>query len=171
MQFMGDVQILLLLGALLLVGFFFITLILPIVALLRTRRIAQLAARLDRLEQGMRPRTAMGAQTEQPLAAGSAQQLADLSTRLERLEILVRQTPAAVPRPTERVLEPIVEVMAPTRPEPRRAAHQPPVEEAPSMGIDAAALENWIGRRGLGWIAVVLLLFATAFFLKYAFEN
>jgi len=36
---------------------------------------------------------------------------------------------------------------------------------------DAATLEDWIGRRGLGWVAVVLLLFATAFFLKYAFEN
>jgi uncharacterized membrane protein len=36
---------------------------------------------------------------------------------------------------------------------------------------DAVSLEEWIGRRGLGWVAVVLLLLATAFFLKHAFEN
>lgn len=33
---------------------------------------------------------------------------------------------------------------------------------------------NWellIGRKGLGWVAVVLLLFGTAFFLRYAYEN
>jgi uncharacterized membrane protein len=28
-----------------------------------------------------------------------------------------------------------------------------------------------IGRRWIGWIAVLLILFATAFFLKYAFDN
>src|SRR5262249_56669231 len=37
--------------------------------------------------------------------------------------------------------------------------------------VDAAGLEAWIGRRGRGWVAVGLLLFAAAFFLKYAFEN
>ena len=33
---------------------------------------------------------------------------------------------------------------------------------------------NWellIGRKGLGWVAVILLLFGTAFFLRYAYEN
>jgi uncharacterized membrane protein len=167
---MADELIYLLLGGLLLLGFFITALVLPIIALLRTRRIAQLAARLDRLEQGTPLQLAMGPQTEQHPPAGSARQLADLGTRLERLEILVRQTRTAAPPPTERVPEPIVEVTAPMHPEPRTAGHQPPME-APSLGIDAAALESWIGRRGLGWIAVVLLLFATAFFLKYAFEN
>jgi uncharacterized membrane protein len=28
-----------------------------------------------------------------------------------------------------------------------------------------------IGRRWVGWAAVVVILFATAFFLKYAFDN
>jgi uncharacterized membrane protein len=37
--------------------------------------------------------------------------------------------------------------------------------------LDSATLEEWIGKKGLGWTAVVVLLFATAFFLKYAFEN
>ena len=32
-------------------------------------------------------------------------------------------------------------------------------------------VEAWIGRRAMGWAAVLLLLLATAFFLKQAFEN
>jgi uncharacterized membrane protein len=48
------------------------------------------------------------------------------------------------------------------------AAPRPAAPEEPAFG---AIVEAWIGRRGLGWAAVVLLLFATAFFLKYAFEN
>ena len=35
----------------------------------------------------------------------------------------------------------------------------------------ALAWEMFIGRKALGWMAVVVLLFATAFFLRYAFEN
>ena len=32
-------------------------------------------------------------------------------------------------------------------------------------------VESIIGRRWLGWAAIALILFATAFFLKYAFDN
>ena len=39
------------------------------------------------------------------------------------------------------------------------------------MGEDAASIEAWLGQRGLGWAACLLLLFAVAFFLKYAFDN
>jgi uncharacterized membrane protein len=56
---------------------------------------------------------------------------------------------------------------------------QTPPRPAPLSGMPATAgrtgeadtLESWIGQKGFGWAAVVLLLFATAFFLKYAFEN
>jgi len=37
--------------------------------------------------------------------------------------------------------------------------------------LNAFELESLIGRRGVGWVAVILILFATAFFLKYAFDN
>ena len=45
---------------------------------------------------------------------------------------------------------------------------QPPIH-APHH--DAISWEDLIGRKALGWVAVVVLLFATAFFLRYAFEN
>ncbi|MFO0816667.1 MAG: DUF2339 domain-containing protein [Pirellulales bacterium] len=41
---------------------------------------------------------------------------------------------------------------------------------APTAG-DAISLEMLIGRQALGWVAVITLLFATGFFLKYAYEN
>ena len=37
--------------------------------------------------------------------------------------------------------------------------------------MNADQIESMIGRRWLGWAAVGLILFATAFFLKYAFDN
>ncbi|HUS11367.1 MAG TPA: DUF2339 domain-containing protein [Pyrinomonadaceae bacterium] len=42
---------------------------------------------------------------------------------------------------------------------------------APGRAIHAAQIESIIGRRLVGWAAVGLILFATAFFLKYAFDN
>src|SRR5262249_17506880 len=39
---------------------------------------------------------------------------------------------------------------------------------APAASFD---WEWFIGRKALGWVAVVLIVFATAFFLRYAFEN
>ena len=41
----------------------------------------------------------------------------------------------------------------------------------PSHTERANQIESMIGRRWVGWAAVALILFATAFFLKYAFEN
>src|SRR5262249_26237927 len=94
--------------------------------------------------------------------------------RLEQLEQEVRQVPRA-PTPTAAPPRPV----APAEPPPARrtvAAH--PAERARvrtvlpvQPALDAARLEDWIRRHALGWVAVVLLLFATAFFLKYAFEN
>src|SRR5215216_1760495 len=49
------------------------------------------------------------------------------------------------------------------------ARSEPAAPVAPSL--NAAQLESIIGRRWVGWVAIALILFATAFFLKYAFEN
>lgn len=84
--------------------------------------------------------------------------------RIRRKEV-VEEPPLAVAAeeatPETEVLEALP--AEPSRPSP------PPARPGP--GPDAATLEAWIGRQGFGWAAVVLLLFATAFFLKYAFEN
>jgi len=37
--------------------------------------------------------------------------------------------------------------------------------------LDERSLELFIGRKALGWVAVVVLLFGTVFFLRYAYEN
>jgi uncharacterized membrane protein len=39
------------------------------------------------------------------------------------------------------------------------------------VSLNATQLESLIGRRWVGWAAIALILFATAFFMKYAFEN
>jgi len=105
-----------------------------------------------------------------------AQRIARLTARLRQLED--RLPPGAAPKTP-------VEAVAPAAPQveleqPIAAAI---VAEEPSAGPvapafstfaaepDAVTVEEWIGRRGLGWVAVVLLLFATAFFLKQVFEN
>ncbi len=70
-------------------------------------------------------------------------------------------------------------IAAPASPVPAVRAREPSLPQSRPRGRPLPAvlpgggegLELWIGRRGLGWIAVVLLLFATAFFVKYAFEN
>ena len=41
----------------------------------------------------------------------------------------------------------------------------------PRSVLSAYQIESIIGRRWVGWVAVLLILFATAFFLKYAFDN
>jgi uncharacterized membrane protein len=80
---------------------------------------------------------------------------------------LAPTVPAAAPAEAEVPLE-VIPVEPVQASPPVRPPAPPPV---PEIGIDAAAVEEWIGKRGLGWAAVILLLFATAFFLKYAFEN
>jgi len=83
--------------------------------------------------------------------------------RLARLEAdLARRPIIAEPQPQP---EP--------EPPPRPTAAEPPPQPAPSRApaLNAYQLESMIGRRWVGWVAVLLILFATAFFLKYAFEN
>ncbi len=131
-------------GFLLFIGGLIWVLVVPLVALLRTRQIRVLADRLADVEREL-ARLRRAAKAPAPEAAAAAEP------------------------PPEEVLTalPVVEARPP-RP-PRPAA--PPRKRPPAPALDAAALEAWIGRQGMGWAAVVLLLFATAFFLKYAFDN
>jgi uncharacterized membrane protein len=84
---------------------------------------------------------------------GSRKKISALEARIDRLEAVL----APQPKP------PSAEPAAPSsEPEP------PPVTRP---AFSASQIESMIGRRWIGWIAISLILFATAFFLKYAFEN
>jgi uncharacterized membrane protein len=129
------------------------TFVLPITALVISIRASRRVKRLSNLDD---------------LTADSQQQplinahLRNLEARIQRIEgILSTQSPPA----TEAVLTapPIDPSIAAA---PKR--EPPKVAVRPLRAID---VESMIGRRGIGWAAVVLILFATAFFLKYAFDN
>src|SRR5262245_7135029 len=95
-------------------------------------------------------------------------QLQNLEARLQQIEaILSTQTV----QPTERT-----QTTPPVEPSP--APSGPPLPTPPPQStavtyqrLRASDVESIIGRRGIGWAAVILILFATAFFLKYAFDN
>src|SRR5678816_855620 len=96
--------------------------------------------------------------------------------RLEALEAALAGRPVVVepkpepvrapPPPPEPVIQPPPPPITPEPPPP-----PPPRVSRPGTSLNAFELESLIGRRGVGWVAVVLILFATAFFLKYAFDN
>ena len=79
------------------------------------------------------------------ISLGTSKRLSELESLISRLE----------PRPTAPRSEP--------QPSP------PPPE--PATAVSANQIESIIGRRWVGWAAITLILFATAFFFKYAFEN
>ena len=81
--------------------------------------------------------------------------IAALEAALAGRPVVVEPLPAPAPEP----------VIQPPPPPP------PPRPVPPPKSLTAFELESLIGRRGVGWVAVVLILFATAFFLKYAFDN
>ena len=101
----------------------------------------------------------------------------ELQARVAQLEAAVRlpgeQRPIEPPpippiqQPSEIRPGPITAEPVPTSPPP--ITGPPPIFTAPR--IDAVKLESVIGRRWVGWAAVALILFAAAFFLKYAFDN
>jgi uncharacterized membrane protein len=104
--------------------------------------------------------------------------VAQLQARVAQLEAAIVQ-----PREQQRPIEPPPIAPVPQTPDIqpgpiRREQLPPPVPAAQTTPpiftaprIDAVKLESVIGRRWLGWAAVALILFAAAFFLKYAFDN
>jgi len=152
--------------------------VLPIVALvvaIVSRR--RLNAELARL----RAVTPLNSQTLQQLRVSD---LAPLATALQRLEDRVEQIESAltlstpgIPKP--QIPQPVEQPSAPLPPSVElpvtdQAVQPPLAEPAPVFAPapkSAADLESIIGRRWVGWIAIGLILFATAFFLKYAFDN
>ncbi len=124
-----DTGAVILLVALLLI----VPIVLPIVAIVRTRRIRTLELRVAGLEAALR-------------------------------RLIDERTAAAPPSP---------EAAQPSLAAPVEPAPAPP--PAPAAVAEIAApvehLEQVIGRKWLGWVAILLIFAATVFFLKYAFEN
>ncbi|HYV39895.1 MAG TPA: hypothetical protein VE988_29680, partial [Gemmataceae bacterium] len=111
--------------------------VLPLVALARTRHIGELVQRVDDLERTVR-RLRVGNAVPEPIAKSPAAQPESIAKTPESPhEEIPVVTPARRPRPA----------------------------------VPEVNLEAWIGGRALGWIAVVLLIFAAAFFLRHVFEH
>jgi len=150
--------------------------ILPIVALvvsIRTR--SKLNQQLSRLQ---------GSPQLTPENQGLSQILQELTARVTRLEAaLLQSRPVVAPPPETARGEVEGRPRLPTPPPPPIAppprTYESPAQPdpppfsvtTPARTINVQELESIIGRRWLGWAAVALILFATAFFLKYAFDN
>ncbi|HTS25467.1 MAG TPA: DUF2339 domain-containing protein [Bryobacteraceae bacterium] len=105
------------------------------------------------------------------------------TARIRKLELRIAGVEAALLRlleqktmPAEPVAispPPALAVTAPAEPPPA----PPPPQPSPSVPDTvpsprpSLSLETTIGQKWLGWVAVVLIFGAIAFFLKYAFEN
>lgn len=96
------------------------------------------------------------------LSALSRKRITRLEARIDRLEATLAAHSVFPVTPAQEV-----------RPEPPSPEPPPqviPPQPAPTT-LRADQIESMIGRRWVGWAAVALILFASAFFLKYAFDN
>jgi uncharacterized membrane protein len=149
---------------------------LPIVALvvsIRSRKkINEAIARIESTQS-----TAPG--STPTLLSGVLQQL---TIRVARLEAALGAKPAAGPERVEEPVKPATEprtepqafpppAAPPFTPPPEQPRAAPPPAQTVPPRMQAERLESIIGRRWLGWVSIALILFATAFFLKYAFDN
>jgi|SRR5579872_2944220 len=134
--------------------------VLPIVAIVRTSRIQSLEQRLAGIEAALLRLQ----RTEQPASEPVAPVMPVMPAIPPPL--------VPVPPPTTAPVEPArpVAPLAPLAPPPlpRIGPAEPARPSAPPPSIN---IEKLIGEKWLGWIAVVLILFAAAYFLKYAFDN
>lgn len=108
------------------------------------------------------------------IVSARGRRIDDLEQRLKRIEQLVSAiapvkvepggTPTAIEarEPPHRITEADIAVSA----EPVVLATEVKPTSRPAISWEAL-----VGGRALGWAAVIVLLFATAFFLRYAFEN
>jgi len=164
--------------------------VLPIIALLISirskRRFAEQISRLEAAQSSLG-----SGPFQQPPASGDpllSAAIRQLEARIEKLEAGMTAHPAAVPEAVDQTAEQPTEPPPPGQipiearqpsqltpesgPDESRRPFVPTFSQTgPDRAMQAQQIESIIGRRWLGWAAVVLILFAAAFFLKYAFEN
>ena len=108
-------------------------------------------------------------------AVASRRRTSRLEASIARIEAVLAAhsifpvTATAPPPRPEATPAPAPEVEPSPAPEPGPPPPSPVTSPPPSLSVNN--IESIIGRRWVGWIAISLILFATAFFLKYAFEN
>ena len=131
--------------------------------------IRQMETRIERLEAALGARPIAASELADEHDRPSVEQTTRLTTGLTSEESAtepkpVGETTPGAQRPLQRAAEPGFE-------EPRRPVFPASVSTPPGRAMQAQQLESIIGRRWLGWAAIILILFAAAFFLKYAFDN
>lgn len=99
-----------------------------------------------------------------------------LKRRLARLERAVSELQALetglrTREPLAPLAKPAAELQTPPLAGMEAAAEPFVAAELAEAALERRDWETLVGGRALGWLAVVVLLFATSFFLKYAFEN
>lgn len=153
--------------------------VLPIVAIVRTLGIGKLERRLAGVEAALR--RALGELDElkrRPAAAASTAFVPAPPEPPREAPPVPLEAPGVPATPAGTALP--APVSAPAAPPPPIPAAAPPPFAAPAAAFagqpgsaqpDQRGLEQIIGQRWIGWIAVALILFSAAFFLKYAFEN
>ena len=131
--------------------------ILSIIAIVRARQIKRLAQRVAQLEAHLAHKL--------PVQVGSIQEppvVADVVTE------------SALPTPVN--AESVTTPLAPTESisveqrEPELAVRQEAVRQE-AVRQEAINWETLIGQKAFGWVAVLLFVFAIAFFLRYAYQN
>jgi uncharacterized membrane protein len=136
--------------------------ILAIVAYNRSRRVVELLDRVARLETALRGLSR--GEVPQPLLRTAAREPA-APISLEHVTL-----PAAagqpMPPPSTSQASAADAALDALVVDPARVGLAPRRSEAELLGLEFA-----IGRKALGWTAVVVLIFATGFFLRYAFAN
>lgn len=171
--------------------------VLPIIALvisIRTRR--RLAERLEKLEAGL---VSPGSgKFERPAIPDSLPEtsILQLEARIEKLEAALSARPTTISEAAEERREfpaepppqsaigppPVAATSVDARPSPQAIQESGPEDSRrplfaasastlPGRAMQADQLESVIGRRWVGWAAIILILFAASFFLKYAFDN
>ena len=159
------IVIYLLLILLVLIGIFGLPIAAFVITLLTKRKLNQRLAKLEALH---------GISPEQKTLT---QQVEQLNLRIRQLEErlasgVVTPPPITGPPPdTEQAPQHVTPPVLVPSSVPTPVTTTPPAATPPAATRTANDIESMIGRRWVGWAAVSLILFATAFFLKYAFEN
>src|SRR6185503_20368811 len=124
--------------------------------------VQQLSARVQRLETTLATHSIFP-----PTAKEPGDERRDADSLGSRPSEPTAETPATSQPPPA----PVIAEVPPTTPKPRPDIMTDAGSPRPIQPRGANQIESMIGRRVVGWAAVSLILFATAFFLKYAFDN